>query len=161
MDKALLLADWKGFPARRERSKREGKLRGIGIATFLDASAAGVAPKDQAVRALRRVGHSARELVSQSTGQGHENRVCAHPQRRPGPGRRAIVSTRATSTSPSWATHRRLALALRRGSAVKLLVAKLIETAKPLAVAALGADAVEYRDGKFDAGSNRSALRSR
>jgi len=39
------------------------------------------------------------------------------------------------------------------GSAVKLLVTKLIETAKPLAAAALGADAVEYRDGKFEAGS--------
>src|SRR5256885_9876158 len=39
------------------------------------------------------------------------------------------------------------------GSAVKLLVDKLIETAKPLAAAALGSDAVEYRDGKFEAGS--------
>src|SRR5204862_266585 len=48
MDKALGLADWRGFPARRERAQREGKLRGIGIATFLEASAAGVAPKDQA-----------------------------------------------------------------------------------------------------------------
>jgi len=38
----------RGFPERRERSKREGRLRGIGIATFLEASAAGLAPKDQA-----------------------------------------------------------------------------------------------------------------
>src|SRR5439155_3678601 len=38
------------------------------------------------------------------------------------------------------------------GSAVKLLVAKLVETAKPLAAVALGDD-VEYSGGKFQAGS--------
>jgi len=48
MDKALELADWRGFPERRERSKREGRLRGIGIATFLEASAAGLAPRTKA-----------------------------------------------------------------------------------------------------------------
>src|SRR5258708_32359114 len=72
MDKALLLADWKGFPARRERSKREGKLRGIGIATFLEASAAGVAAKDQAYARFAAAGILHVSCVSQSTGQGPE-----------------------------------------------------------------------------------------
>src|SRR5258705_546241 len=72
MDKALGLADWKGFPARRERSQREGKLRGIGIATFLEASAAGVAPKDQAYARFDASGILHVSCVSQSTGQGHE-----------------------------------------------------------------------------------------
>src|SRR5256885_11379385 len=67
MDKALLLADWGGFPARRERSKREGKLRGIGIATFLEASAAGVAPKDQAYARFDASGILHVSCVSQST----------------------------------------------------------------------------------------------
>ncbi len=36
MDQALQLADWQRFDARAADSKREGKLRGLGIATFLE-----------------------------------------------------------------------------------------------------------------------------
>ncbi len=36
MDQGLALADWNGFAARREESKKGGKLRGRGIATFLE-----------------------------------------------------------------------------------------------------------------------------
>jgi carbon-monoxide dehydrogenase large subunit len=36
LDRGLALADWNGYAARREASKRRGKLRGRGIATFLE-----------------------------------------------------------------------------------------------------------------------------
>ena len=36
MDQALVLADWKGFDTRAAQSKQRGKLRGRGIATFLE-----------------------------------------------------------------------------------------------------------------------------
>ncbi len=36
MDQALALADWNGFKARAAESQRRGKLRGQGIATFLE-----------------------------------------------------------------------------------------------------------------------------
>jgi aerobic carbon-monoxide dehydrogenase large subunit len=36
MNRALALADWAGFPARYEASRKRGKLRGRGIATFLE-----------------------------------------------------------------------------------------------------------------------------
>ncbi|VTU21637.1 Carbon monoxide dehydrogenase large chain [Variovorax sp. SRS16] len=36
MDQALALADWQGFEARAAESKRRGKMRGLGIATFLE-----------------------------------------------------------------------------------------------------------------------------
>jgi carbon-monoxide dehydrogenase large subunit len=36
LDQGLALADWNGYAARREASKRRGKLRGRGIATFLE-----------------------------------------------------------------------------------------------------------------------------
>jgi carbon-monoxide dehydrogenase large subunit len=36
MDEGLDLADWSGFAARLEQSKRRGRLRGLGIATFLE-----------------------------------------------------------------------------------------------------------------------------
>jgi carbon-monoxide dehydrogenase large subunit len=36
MDQALVLADWQGFDARAAESSRNGKHRGLGIATFLE-----------------------------------------------------------------------------------------------------------------------------
>ncbi len=36
MDQALPLADWNGFDARAAQSKAKGKMRGLGIATFLE-----------------------------------------------------------------------------------------------------------------------------
>ena len=38
MDKALALADWKGFNKRRAASRRAGKLRGIGMCCFLEVA---------------------------------------------------------------------------------------------------------------------------
>ena len=37
-EKAQALADWKGFPARRKASEKNGKLRGIGIGCFLEVA---------------------------------------------------------------------------------------------------------------------------
>jgi carbon-monoxide dehydrogenase large subunit len=42
MDRALALADWRGFDARAARSRRAGRLRGQGIATFLEWTGADV-----------------------------------------------------------------------------------------------------------------------
>ncbi|MGG5822280.1 xanthine dehydrogenase family protein molybdopterin-binding subunit [Falsiroseomonas sp. HW251] len=42
LDAALEAADWKGFEARRAAAKARGKLRGIGISTYLEAC--GIAP---------------------------------------------------------------------------------------------------------------------
>src|SRR5437660_3546358 len=158
MGKALLLADWKGFAARRERSKREGKLRGIGIATFLEASAAGVAPKDQAHARFDASGILHVSCVSQSTGQGHETafvRILCEGLGVTGERIRihegnldlAVVGNGTGGSRSLYGA----------GSAVKLLVAKLIETAKPLAAAALGAD-VEYSGGQFRAGGKSIAF---
>jgi len=42
LDMALKTADWAGFEARRQEAARRGKLRGIGISTYLEAC--GIAP---------------------------------------------------------------------------------------------------------------------
>ena len=158
MDKALGLADWKGFPARRERSKREGKLRGIGIATFLEASAAGLAPKDQAFARFDQAGILHVSCVSQSTGQGHETafvRILCEGLGLVGEnaGERIRIhegNLDMTVVGNGTGGSRSLYGA---GSAVKLLGPKLIETAMPHAAATLGAEAsaVEYRSGAFHA----------
>ncbi|HZF19090.1 MAG TPA: molybdopterin cofactor-binding domain-containing protein, partial [Burkholderiales bacterium] len=154
MDKALELADWRGFPERRERSKREGRLRGIGIATFLEASAAGLAPKDQAFARFDKAGILHVSCVSQSTGQGHETAfvrilceglgVAGERIRiREGDPDMTVVGNGTGGSRSLYGA----------GSAVKLLVPKLIATASPHAAAALGAEAsaVEYRSGAFHA----------
>jgi carbon-monoxide dehydrogenase large subunit len=156
MDKALLLADWKGFPARRERSKREGKLRGIGIATFLEASAAGLAPKDQAHARFDKAGILHVSCVSQSTGQGHETafvRILSEGLGVTGE-RIRIHEGNLDMTVVGNGTGGSRSL-YGAGSAVKLLGPKLIATASPHAAAALRteASAVEYRGGKFDGAS--------
>jgi carbon-monoxide dehydrogenase large subunit len=38
-ERALTLADWNGFPARREESRKRGLLRGIGIGNYLEVTA--------------------------------------------------------------------------------------------------------------------------
>ena len=40
LDKALVAADWDGFEERREESAARGILRGLGIATYLEATGA-------------------------------------------------------------------------------------------------------------------------
>ena len=42
LDRALELGDYKGFAARREESKRRGKLRGVGFSCYIEAC--GIAP---------------------------------------------------------------------------------------------------------------------
>ncbi len=48
LDKALEIADWANFPQRREESKRNGKYRGIGLCTYVEAC--GLAPSRVAIR---------------------------------------------------------------------------------------------------------------
>ena len=47
LDKAETHSDWAGFAARRAQTQVRGKLRGLGMAMFLEPSGGGNAPKDQ------------------------------------------------------------------------------------------------------------------
>jgi carbon-monoxide dehydrogenase large subunit len=70
LDRALALADWKGFPTRRAASERAGRLRGIGLCCFLEV-AGGIL--DEAVD-LRFEGDGRVVLRTgvQAIGQGHQ-----------------------------------------------------------------------------------------
>ncbi|MGH8704314.1 MAG: xanthine dehydrogenase family protein molybdopterin-binding subunit [Burkholderiales bacterium] len=73
LDKALAAADWKGFEARRAESARRGRLRGRGIATYIEASASGgFAPYDQAHITWEGDGSVTLRTASHNHGQGHE-----------------------------------------------------------------------------------------
>ena len=68
MDKALALADWKGFAKRRAASRRNGKLRGIGMCCFLEV-AGGILNEKADLRFED--GKAAIRLGVQAMGQGH------------------------------------------------------------------------------------------
>ena len=72
LERALKFADWKGFAARRKKSEKAGKLRGLGIATVIENTGAGLFPKDQVEIEATTAGAIDVFTVSQSQGQGHE-----------------------------------------------------------------------------------------
>jgi aerobic carbon-monoxide dehydrogenase large subunit len=67
---ALQAADWKGFAKRRREAKRRGKLRGIGLALFLEPS--GGLGKEQVEIRVETDGHLAMYSNAGPSGQGHE-----------------------------------------------------------------------------------------
>lgn len=155
MDDALARADWRGFPKRRAVAQRAGRLRGIGIATYLEAGGGGAAPKDQVAVTFDPSGTMTLYAVTHSSGQGHETvfpqivagtlgiaseRVRYHPR----PPSAALVGN-GTGGSRG---------ALGTGSAFRVLGEKLIELARPHAATKLGVPEGElrYAKGKFRAG---------
>lgn len=69
-DKVLQLADWAGFAARREASRRAGKLRGIGLANPIE-KAAGPGQEFAEIR-FHPSGNLTLLMGSKNQGQGHE-----------------------------------------------------------------------------------------
>jgi len=74
MERALTLAEWSTFETRRAQSRARGKLRGIGLANYIESPVG--APRERIELTVlpgeQESGHI--EIVSgtQSTGQGHE-----------------------------------------------------------------------------------------
>jgi carbon-monoxide dehydrogenase large subunit len=77
LDRALAVADWHGFAARRAEAARRGRLRGIGLATFVESAGGGPAPEEQAAIRFVSNGRIALCTQTQSTGQGHETTFAA------------------------------------------------------------------------------------
>jgi carbon-monoxide dehydrogenase large subunit len=155
MDDALKRAGWSSFPARRAAAQRAGKLRGIGIATYLEAGGAGAVPKDQVAVEFDRSGAMTLFALTQSSGQGHETifpqivaaalgidakHIRFHPS-----APAADLMGNATGGSRG---------ALGTGSAFRVLGEKLIELARPHAAARLKVpeSALVYSKGSFVAG---------
>ncbi len=67
---ALAAADWKGFGKRQREAKRRGKLRGIGLALFLEPS--GGLGKEQVEIRVETGGRLAMYSNAGPSGQGHE-----------------------------------------------------------------------------------------
>ncbi len=70
MDRAMEIADWKGFAARRREAKRRGKLLGRGLANYVESSIG--APREQARIKVQPEGRVDVVIGTQPAGQGHE-----------------------------------------------------------------------------------------
>ncbi len=70
MDSVLRLADWDGFAHRKEQSHARGKLRGIGVANYVEAPVG--APREKVIVAIQRDRRVDVIAGTQSSGQGHE-----------------------------------------------------------------------------------------
>jgi len=69
LKRAKELADWSGFPKRRRQSKKTGRLRGIGLSSYVEAC--GNNGPETATLKLEGDGSATVLIGSQSTGQGH------------------------------------------------------------------------------------------
>jgi carbon-monoxide dehydrogenase large subunit len=69
-DRAVALADWAGFEARRAEARRRGRYRGIGIANYIELNT-GV-PRERAELTVRPEGRIDLVIGTLSSGQGHE-----------------------------------------------------------------------------------------
>src|SRR5262249_57941235 len=70
LEEALKGSDWQGFSNRRAAAQRAGKLRGIGVATYIEAC--GGAPDETAEIPFMPQGEVHVLIGNQSNGQGHE-----------------------------------------------------------------------------------------
>ena len=70
MDAALLLAGWDGFEARRGESEARGRLRGIGLANYVETPTG--MPRERADVTVHGGGEISAVIGTGPTGQGHE-----------------------------------------------------------------------------------------
>ena len=69
MDRVLALADWTGFPARRAEAQRRGRLRGIGLANYVEITSG--APRERTEITVLPEGRVELVMGTMSSGQGH------------------------------------------------------------------------------------------
>ncbi|MDO9708840.1 xanthine dehydrogenase family protein molybdopterin-binding subunit [Paracraurococcus lichenis] len=157
LDEGLKLADWDGFAARAAQSKARGRLRGRGIASFLEWTGGNVF-EERVTVAVKGDGEIEIYATTQAMGQGIATSyaqlavdVFGVPLERI----RVVFGDSDRGSGFGSAGSRSLFTA---GSAVKVAADKTVNTAKDLAADALEVAAVdlEYREGRLQvAGTDR------
>ncbi|MFZ2648897.1 MAG: xanthine dehydrogenase family protein molybdopterin-binding subunit [Burkholderiaceae bacterium] len=151
LDQGLALANWRGFASRRLESKGRGKLRGRGIATFLEWTSGNVLDENVTVNVLP---EGIIELTSatQAMGQGIATsyaQLAVDVFDVPIERIRVLQGDTDRATGFGSAGSRSL---FTGGSAVHVASQRTVEHAKLLAGEALEAAAsdIEYRAGRFN-----------
>jgi carbon-monoxide dehydrogenase large subunit len=154
MEHALKASDWAGFAARRKLSEARGKLRGIGLASYLEAAGAGTFNKDQTAARVQADGGITIFCMAGGSGQGHETTFVAVFAEELGVGQDAIGYRASDPTADALIGNGTggSRTAAGQGSAFKQLALVMIEKARPFAAAELGIAEVAYGNGIFSAG---------
>jgi len=171
LDAALKAADWAGFEARRAEAKARGRLRGIGISTYIEAC--GIAPSavvgslgaraglyEVANIRVNPTGSITVFTGTHSHGQGHETTFAQLVADRFGvPLSQVEIVHGDTARIPfGMGTYGSRSLAVG-GSAMMKAADKIIAKGKRIAAHLLEADVadIEFKDGKFQvAGTDRA-----
>ncbi len=145
---ALEAADWNGFPARREQSKRRGKLRGRGLAAYLEWT--GALPTETVDIEIDAEGNVTVFSGTQAMGQGLETtytQLVTEVLQIAPKGVRIVQGDTDRANGVGSVGSRS---AFVGGSAVVAAGRKVIVRARELAAEALEAAAgdIEYRDGR-------------
>jgi carbon-monoxide dehydrogenase large subunit len=163
LEQAQKAADWAGFEARRAEARKRGKLRGIGISTYLEAC--GIAPSNIAGALGARAGLYEAATVrvhptgtvtiltgSHSHGQGHETTFAQVVSETLGIGIEQVEIVHGdTNKIPfGMGTYGSRSLAVG-GTAIVKALDKVVGKAKKIAAHLLEASVndIEFKDGKF------------
>jgi carbon-monoxide dehydrogenase large subunit len=162
LSKALVLADWSGFDARRAQSAKAGKLRGIGISTVIEASGAGNAPKDEVEMQLDASGTVTLYTVSKAQGHGHETTLGTIVASALGIALEKVKVVQCAPGSKLEGNHTggsRTTVGV--GSVSYLAAQKLIEQGKALAALEMNLEPsqVSYANGEFRSGESRRVVK--
>ncbi len=159
MDKALELADWNSFPARRAESEQRGKLRGLGMACFVET--AGGFLEEGAKIEFAEDGMVEAILAIQSNGQGHATsfaQVVADRLEVPFEKVRIVEGDSDTTPATGFASVASRSAALASG-AISVTIDAVLDKGRKLAghvLEAAEAD-IEYAGGAFRvAGTDRA-----
>ncbi|MEP9353130.1 xanthine dehydrogenase family protein molybdopterin-binding subunit [Xanthobacter sp. KR7-65] len=171
LDKALEVADYKGFPARRAESEARGKLRGIGLSAYIEACGiapsaavgslgAGVGLWESAEVRVNPTGNVEVLTGSHSHGQGHETTFAQLVSSRLGIpiDQITVVHGDTDKVQFGMGTYGSRSGAVGMSAIVKALD-KVEAKAKKIAAHMLEASEgdIEFKDGKFTvAGTDRS-----
>ncbi|MDA8229828.1 MAG: xanthine dehydrogenase family protein molybdopterin-binding subunit [Magnetospirillum sp.] len=153
LDDALARSDWPDFPARRAQSAARGRLRGIGLAYYVEIS--GGTGGERADLSIGGDGTATVLVGTQSTGQGHETAYAQMVATELGLSIDAIRVIQGDSvrirSGGGTAGSRSL---VQQGGALARALDTVIAQGRPTAARLLGApeDEVAFADGRYIAG---------
>jgi carbon-monoxide dehydrogenase large subunit len=162
LEKALKLADWKGFDKRRAQSRAAGKLRGIGIATVIENTGAGNAPKDEIEIVLDAKGVVNVYTVSKAQGHSHETTFAQIVADALGIERDRVKIIQCEYDTKLQGNHTGGSRStVGAGSVCHLAALKLIEEGKALAALELHVEPsqVTYAHGEFKSSESKNTVK--
>jgi len=152
LDKAMKLADVAGFAKRRAESEKRGKLRGLGFATVIENSGAGMFPKDEVLLEVSADGRVTAYSISHSQGQGHETTFAQIIGDALGIPAERVTLRQGIAEKGLIGNHTGGSRTIvGAGTVCHIAAKKLIEVATPLAAEQLGVEPsqVAYANGEF------------